>query len=65
MNAKSRGAMLMKDVISGEAAAPARISRAYYLPILLLLAAYVLNFLDRQVVAILAEPIKRDLHLAD
>jgi hypothetical protein len=26
---------------------------------------YVVNFVDRQVVSILAEPIKRDLHLAD
>lgn len=31
----------------------------------LLLAVYMLNFLDRQVVNILAEPIKKDLHLAD
>lgn len=31
----------------------------------LLTAIYMLNFLDRQIVAILAEPIKNDLHLAD
>ncbi|HLZ74837.1 MFS transporter [Phenylobacterium sp.] len=31
----------------------------------LLLLVYVINFLDRQVVNILAEPIKLDLHLAD
>ena len=31
----------------------------------LLLAVYVINFLDRQVINILAEPIKNDLHLAD
>ena len=31
----------------------------------LLLTAYILNFLDRQVVTILAGPIKRDLHLTD
>lgn len=31
----------------------------------LLLAIYILNFLDRQVVNILAEPIKNDLNLAD
>jgi MFS family permease len=30
-----------------------------------MLAIYTLNFLDRQVINILAEPIKRDLHLAD
>jgi MFS family permease len=31
----------------------------------LLLAIYTLNFLDRQIINILAEPIKRELHLAD
>jgi len=31
----------------------------------LLLGIYIINFLDRQVVNILAEPIKNDLHLAD
>jgi MFS family permease len=31
----------------------------------LLLAIYVVNFIDRQVINILAEPIKNDLHLAD
>ena len=31
----------------------------------MLLVIYILNFLDRQVVSILAEPIKRDLHLTD
>lgn len=30
-----------------------------------LLVIYILNFLDRQIVSILAEPIKHDLHLAD
>lgn len=37
--------------------------RRYALSILFLL--YMLNFLDRQIVNILAEPIKRDLHLSD
>ena len=37
--------------------------RRYALWVLLII--YTLNFLDRQVVNILAEPIKRDLHLAD
>ncbi|MBB5686605.1 spinster family MFS transporter [Sphingobium boeckii] len=37
--------------------------RRYALSVLLLI--YILNFLDRQIVAILAEPIKNDLHLAD
>src|SRR5439155_23689034 len=33
--------------------------------LLMLLGAYTLSFLDRQVVTILAEPIKTDLHLSD
>jgi MFS family permease len=37
--------------------------RRYALTILLVI--YILNFLDRQIVAILAEPIKNELHLAD
>lgn len=40
-----------------------RTYRRYSLTILFLI--YTLNFLDRQIVNILAEPIKRDLHLAD
>ncbi|WP_016746949.1 spinster family MFS transporter [Rhizorhabdus wittichii] len=39
------------------------IYRRYSLAILFLI--YTLNFLDRQIVNILAEPIKRDLHLTD
>ncbi|MGV3480734.1 MAG: spinster family MFS transporter [Sphingobium sp.] len=37
--------------------------RRYALCVLLVI--YILNFLDRQIVSILAEPIKHDLHLAD
>lgn len=37
--------------------------RRYALSVLLVI--YILNFLDRQIVSILAEPIKHDLHLAD
>jgi len=37
--------------------------RRYALTVLLII--YFLNFLDRQIVAILAEPIKNELHLAD
>ena len=41
-------------------------SAAYrYYALALLTAAYVLNFLDRQILAILQEPIKRELHLSD
>jgi predicted MFS family arabinose efflux permease len=44
-------------------ALPSRSYRRYALTLLMLI--YVLNFVDRQVVAILAEPIKQDLGLAD
>src|SRR5213078_5045417 len=44
-------------------ALPSRVYRSYALSLLMLI--YVVNFVDRQVVSILAEPIKRDLHLAD
>lgn len=44
----------------------APVSPAYLrVALAILLGAYVLNFLDRQVVSILAEPIKRDLQLTD
>lgn len=36
-----------------------------YYALALLTIAYVLNFLDRQILAILQEPIKRELHLSD
>lgn len=44
-------------------ALPGRLYRSYALGLLMLI--YVVNFVDRQVVSILAEPIKQDLHLAD
>lgn len=45
---------------------PARGSRVYAWYVLgLLFAVYVMNMADRQIVAILAEDIKRDLHLSD
>lgn len=40
------------------------LGRAHYV-ILILLIIYVLSYLDRQIVAILAEPIKQDLRLSD
>jgi MFS family permease len=57
------------DVAGERAAAPAAIEplkgpyRGYAMS--LLLGLYIVNFLDRQVVNILAEPIKQDLNLAD
>lgn len=47
----------------GPLALPSRLYRSYALGLLMLI--YVVNFVDRQVVSILAEPIKQDLHLAD
>ena len=41
---------------------PARGAR---LVLALLLLAYIFNFLDRQILGILAQPIKADLHLTD
>ncbi|AJA07751.1 major facilitator family transporter [Sphingopyxis fribergensis] len=55
--------------MTNEAPAPPVLSpvspayRRYALSVLLII--YILNFLDRQIVAILAEPIKNELHLAD
>lgn len=54
----------MTDTASLPRPQPLSPGRARY-AIGLLMAIYTVNFLDRQVVAILAEPIKRDLHLAD
>ena len=56
-----------KSAASPEAAAQAQpFSRAYTRYAMgLLLGIYIVNFLDRQVVNILAEPIKNDLGLAD
>lgn len=34
-------------------------------PLLLLVVAYILNFIDRQILGVLAVPIKADLHLSD
>ncbi|KTE23972.1 MULTISPECIES: MFS transporter [unclassified Sphingopyxis] len=55
--------------MTAEAPAPpaiAPVSKAYRRYALsVLLVIYILNFLDRQIVAILAEPIKHDLGLAD
>jgi len=48
------------------AATPALPSKAYRrYALIVLLAAYTLNFLDRQILAILAEPIKQDLGFQD
>ena len=39
--------------------------RSGSLVLTLLLLAYILNFLDRQILGILAQPIKAELHLTD
>jgi MFS family permease len=48
-----------------EAAAAPRIGTPPRVVLWILLVVYILNFLDRQIVNILAEPIKRDLGLSD
>ncbi|MFM6853479.1 MAG: spinster family MFS transporter [Sphingopyxis sp.] len=47
------------------ATTPTADQRATRILLWTLLVIYILNFLDRQIVSILAEPIKRDLHLSD
>jgi predicted MFS family arabinose efflux permease len=44
---------------------PVRPKRSASLVLALLLVAYIFNFLDRQILGILAQPIKADLHLSD
>jgi predicted MFS family arabinose efflux permease len=39
--------------------------RYSYVVLVVLTAGYILNYLDRQLLAVLAEPIKKDLHLSD
>ena len=46
-------------------AAPRTASSYRYLVVWLLAVVYTLNFLDRQIVSILAEPIRKDLNLTD
>src|SRR5262245_7151171 len=49
-----------------EPAAPPQLDASYGRYVLgVLVAVYVLNFLDRQILSILAEPIKADLGLSD
>lgn len=45
-------------------AAPQRLGYAYYVAFVLLFA-YALSFVDRQILGLLVQPIKQDLHLAD
>ncbi|MDB5454120.1 MAG: transporter [Caulobacteraceae bacterium] len=53
-------------VATGLAAPERRVTAGYArYAVTLLMLVYVLNFIDRQVLSILAEPIKRDLGLAD
>ena len=47
------------------AKSPAGLDRSTRLMLLVLLVVYIFNFLDRQIVNILAEPIRKDLHLSD
>jgi len=52
--------------MSVDAVAAPRTSSSYrYLVVCLLALVYTMNFLDRQIVSILAEPIRKDLNLSD
>ena len=51
------------DTRAGESLAPTALLRRYVLGILLVV--YTFNFIDRQILAILLEPIKKDLMLSD
>src|SRR6478672_753995 len=50
------------SIMSSQATVPPPRARVV---LCLLLLAYVFNFLDRQILGILAQPIKADLHLSD
>ncbi len=47
------------------ASAPAADTSRRYLILAMLIAVYILNFLDRQIISILAVPIKAEFHLSD
>ena len=52
--------------LTGASGADRDISRVYYRYVLtIMLLMYIVNFVDRQIINILAEPIKRDLSLSD
>lgn len=60
-SAQAFGAATAKDVAAGEVG-----TRAYsYYVVVLLMLVYTVNYLDRNVLVILAEPIKRELGLRD
>ena len=50
---------------SGAPAAAPRSTPYAYLVVLVLMLVYIFNFLDRQILSILAEPIREDLNLSD
>lgn len=54
----------MSDAIAGQPAS-ARAGDSVRLTMWLLLVVYIFNFIDRQIVNILAEPIAKDLNLSD
>lgn len=55
----------MVEIVRPEPAGDAHASRYAWYVLGVLFLVYVLNFVDRQVISILAEDIKRDLHLGD
>ena len=50
---------------AGEAAPTPRIGAYAWYALFVLVLVYVVNFIDRQIISILAQDIKRDLHLED
>ena len=55
----------MADTIPGQAAPRSRVSAYGWYALLVLVLVYVVNFVDRQIISILAQDIKHDLHLQD
>ncbi len=53
------------SVESSEAAAPVKVGPYRYYVLFALLVVYTLNFLDRQFLTVLQEPVKKALHLSD
>lgn len=53
------------SVESSEAAAPIKVGPYRYYVLIALLVVYTLNFLDRQFLSVLLEPVKKSLHLSD
>src|SRR4051812_29789390 len=56
---------MMAAANPGRAAPPVRVTAYGWYALLVLVLVYVINFVDRQIISILAQDIKSDLHLQD